>query len=242
MSAGKNKKKAPLDSGRIVISKNGPYRVSGGLPLDKAIIVAGRDGIPDKWGKGEKFPAQEGYALCRCGHSENKPYCTGAHAEKRFDGTETASRKKYIEQAESTRGPAVTLTDAISFCAIARYCEKAGSVWALAEKGDKKSVKLAIREACDCPAGRLVAWDKKTGKPIEPKLKKSISLVEDPSEGASGPIWVKGGVPIQSSDGYVYEIRNRVTLCRCGKSINKPFCDGTHLTVGFNDGDKRLKK
>jgi CDGSH-type Zn-finger protein len=238
----KNKKTHSSAAGRIKVSKNGPYLVSGGLSLDKAIIVTGRNGIPDKWGKGEKFRVQEGYALCRCGYSTNKPYCTGMHAVKRFDGTETASRKKYLEQAESTRGPAITLTDAISFCAIARYCEKAGSVWTLAEKGDKKSVKLAIREACDCPAGRLVAWDKKTGKPIEPKLKKSISLIEDPSEGASGPIWVKGGVAIQSSDGYVYEKRNRVTLCRCGKSLNKPFCDGTHLTVEFNDGDRRLKK
>ncbi len=240
--AGKKKKQGSGAPGRIVISKNGPYLVSGALPLDKAIIETDREGMPNRWGKGGKYPRQEKYALCRCGNSTNKPFCTGAHAEKGFDGTETASRKKYLEQMEGQHGPVIDLTDAVGFCAIARYCERAGSAWRLAGQKDKKSVKLAIREACDCPSGRLVAWDRKTGKPIERKLKPSLSLVEDPSEGASGPIWVKGGVPVQSSDGTVYEVRNRVTLCRCGKSLNKPFCDGTHLTVEFNDGDKRLKK
>ncbi|MCJ7713336.1 CDGSH iron-sulfur domain-containing protein, partial [Candidatus Bathyarchaeota archaeon] len=57
----------------------------------------------------------------------------------------------------------------------------------------------------------------------------------------SGPIWVKGGVIVESSDGTSYEVRNRQTLCRCGKSENKPFCDGTHIKAGFNDGDKSLK-
>ena len=47
--------------------------------------------------------------------------------------------------------------------------------------------------------------------------------------------------PIESADGKKYEIRNRVTLCRCGKSNNKPFCDGNHLQSRFNDGDKSLK-
>lgn len=50
-----------------------------------------------------------------------------------------------------------------------------------------------------------------------------------------GPLWVRGGIPVESSDGATYEVRNRVTLCRCGRSSNKPFCDGTHKGVGFRD-------
>jgi CDGSH-type Zn-finger protein len=42
-------------------------------------------------------------------------------------------------------------------------------------------------------------------------------------------------VQLVGSDGYEYEIRNRVTLCRCGASRNKPFCDGTHAAIKFND-------
>jgi CDGSH-type Zn-finger protein len=53
---------------------------------------------------------------------------------------------------------------------------------------------------------------------------------------------VKGGVAVESADGEAYEARNRVTLCRCGRSNNKPFCDGTHVDVRFNDGDESLKK
>ena len=51
----------------------------------------------------------------------------------------------------------------------------------------------------------------------------------------SGPLWVRGGVPVVSADGTPYEIRNRVTLCRCGASQNKPFCDGSHASIGFTD-------
>jgi CDGSH-type Zn-finger protein len=47
---------------------------------------------------------------------------------------------------------------------------------------------------------------------------------------------VQGGIPVTGSDGQPYQTRNRVTLCRCGKSGNKPFCDGTHIETGFDDG------
>jgi CDGSH-type Zn-finger protein len=53
---------------------------------------------------------------------------------------------------------------------------------------------------------------------------------------------VRGGVPVIGAEGFRYEIRNRVTLCRCGVSQNKPFCDGSHAKVGFSDaGDGRSK-
>jgi hypothetical protein len=92
-----------------------------------------------------------------------------------------------------------------------------------------------IRQVGNCPAGRLVAWDKETKKPIEPELPVSIGLIEDPAQECSGPIWLRGGIPVVSADGFEYEVRNRVTLCRCGQSQNKPFCDGTHAQTKFKD-------
>jgi CDGSH-type Zn-finger protein len=63
----------------------------------------------------------------------------------------------------------------------------------------------------------------------------SIGLIEDPEQQCSGPLWLQGGIPIVAADGFEYEVRNRVTLCRCGASKNKPFCDGTHATIKFRD-------
>jgi len=40
-------------------------------------------------------------------------------------------------------------------------------------------------------------------------------------------------VHLVSEDGFDYEVRNRMTLCRCGESQNKPFCDGTHASMKF---------
>ena len=41
---------------------------------------------------------------------------------------------------------------------------------------------------------------------------------------------------VVAKDGHRYEVRNRVTLCRCGASKNKPFCDGSHAAIEFKDG------
>lgn len=218
---------------KIKITKNGPYIVSGKLPMQEENPVYGEEGYPEKWQKGKEYPAVEQYALCRCGRSENKPYCDGSHSHG-FECTETADDIPYDEKAEKTDGPELVLSDAREFCVGASFCDRAGGTWQLTqESDDPKSKKIAIEEACNCPSGRLVMHDKKTGLAIEPEFEPSISFIEDPNQEISGPIWVKGGVPIESAEGKEYEKRNRVTLCRCGKSSNKPFCDGTHKRIEF---------
>jgi CDGSH-type Zn-finger protein/truncated hemoglobin YjbI len=54
----------------VVVSKDGPYRITGGLPL---VDGDGAD-VPRNQGA-----SREHYALCRCGHSQNKPFCSGVH-------------------------------------------------------------------------------------------------------------------------------------------------------------------
>ncbi|HEY3912997.1 MAG TPA: CDGSH iron-sulfur domain-containing protein, partial [Verrucomicrobiae bacterium] len=76
--------------GKIEITKDGPYLVSGGLPLNELHIATNTEGESLDYKETRKFPAQQSYALCRCGHSANKPFCDGSHAKVRFDGTETA--------------------------------------------------------------------------------------------------------------------------------------------------------
>lgn len=218
------------DERKIKVSENGPYLVSGGMPLVEQVISTDDEGYSQEWREGSKYPSREKYALCRCGQSKNKPFCSGTHMKVNFNGAETACRDLYVDQAEEVDGPALKLTDAQDLCASARFCDRAGGIWNLTQRsGNTEAKRIAIEEAGNCPSGRLVVWDKITGKAIEPEFERSIGLVEDPQEGVSGPIWVRGGIPVESADGIAYEVRNRVTLCRCGKSSNKPFCDGSHL-------------
>lgn len=227
---------------KVVITKNGPYLVSGNLPLGKEIAMTGKEPEPEKWVKGKKYPQKKFYALCRCGQSKNKPYCDGTHLKVNFQCEETASRKTYLNQAKKLKGPELDLTDAPSLCSVARFCHLSGGTWNNVQNSDNpRAKKIAIQTACNCPSGRLVVWDKKTGKAIEPKFKVSVSLIEDQQAKVSGPIWLKGGISLESEDGKKYETRNRMTLCRCGQSQNKPFCDGSHLEAHFNDGDESLK-
>lgn len=232
----KKKNARPL----IKVLKNGPYEVCGHVPLKKQTAVPGKDGVPVRWADGPRLsPEDKPYHLCRCGHSAGKPYCDGTHKVIKFNGKETAGRKTHAELCSATAGPGLVLKDAEKLCAAALFCHRAGDAWTLTERsGNKKARKTAIQEAADCPSGRLVAVDPKTGRELEPKFKPGISLVEDPYRKASGPLWVKGGIPVKSAKGFKYEVRNRVTLCRCGRSVNKPFCDGSHLP--FKDGDKSV--
>jgi CDGSH-type Zn-finger protein len=213
----------------IKVSKNGPYLVSGGIPLVEKIIKYDSKWDTCQWQDGKTYPQQDQYALCRCGQSHNKPFCDGTHLKVKFDGTETASHTLYHDEEVVIDGPDLKLGDAKILCASARFCHRAGGIWNIINTsnnpGDKK---IAIEEAADCPSGRLVVYDKETGKQIEPILKPSIVLIDDPYIKTLGPLWVRSGIPIKSSDDKPYEIRNRVTLCRCGKSRNKPFCDSSH--------------
>ena len=227
----------PRKSGRIKVTKDGPYIVTGRVPLDQEKVVIGGDGEPAKWEKGPSYPDRDTYALCRCGASKDKPFCDGSHSAIAFEGTETAGRSAYLEHAERTVGPGLDLTWSPEFCAVARFCHRGEEAWTYAERSDDPEArKMAVEEACSCPSGSLVAWDKATGAAIEPELEESISLIENAQDETSGPIWVKGGIPIESADGFEYEKRNRVTLCRCGQSKKKPFCDGRHIAVGFKSG------
>jgi CDGSH-type Zn-finger protein len=220
----------------VTVSKDGPYLVTGGLPLGKQTIVADRQGNSHEWRETQVYPAQASYALCRCGHSRNKPFCDGSHTSAGFDGTETASREPYTDQAQVIEGPAMALSDAESLCAFARFCDPNGQVWNQVEHTDQPPVRAQfLRQVNACPSGRLVAWDRSSAEPVEHALPVSIGVVEDPAEGVSGPLWLRGGVRVTSADGFVYEVRNRVTLCRCGASRNKPFCDGSHAALKFRD-------
>ncbi|HLN89672.1 MAG TPA: CDGSH iron-sulfur domain-containing protein [Candidatus Binatia bacterium] len=211
------------------VLKNGPYLVSGNVPLFPATIVCDQGEIPAEWRIGNRLQTAQTYSLCRCGQTKNKPFCDGTHVKVNFDGTETSDNEPFEKMAKEVDGPNLKLKDSEILCASARFCHRGGDIWQQIPISDNPELKQnAIRNSCDCPSGRLVIIDKATDKLIEPLLEKSIGLIEDPSKGVDGPYWIRSGIPIYSAGGKLYEARNRVTLCRCGKSTNKPFCDSSH--------------
>ncbi|MBE2275108.1 MAG: CDGSH iron-sulfur domain-containing protein [Rhodobacteraceae bacterium] len=220
----------------IEVSKNGPYIVKGVIPLHVQTIVANAEGKSWTYQQGREFAVKDGTALCRCGHSKNKPYCDGSHVHAGVDLTETATFAPMLDGAQEIDGPHYSLTDNEAYCAFARFCDNGRQIWNEVQMHGEQHEKLSVYMAQHCPAGRLLIWDRGTGAPVEEPLPVSLSLLEDPGEHVSGPLVLRGGIRVQSADGDSYEIRNRQALCRCGASSNKPFCDGSHASIGFRDG------
>jgi CDGSH-type Zn-finger protein len=174
---------------KVKVTKDGPYIVYGELPLSREIAIPDKEGTPEIWKQSKKISTERVYHLCRCGSSTNKPFCDGSHHEAHFNGTETADNKKFLEKAETINGPELVLKDVPEFCVGAKFCDRLSGVWDLTRRSDDpKCKKAATQEACNCPSGRLVVCDKKTGKAIELDFKPSISITEDKESGISGPI------------------------------------------------------
>ena len=222
----------------ITVTEEGPYLVYGRPPLAEQFIMPNRVQRKLVFPAGQAFSTEaEPTAICRCGASHRKPYCDGSHEKADWDPRLTARPDALLNDAEVIDGGTLQMTDNEKYCVFARFCHPHGDAWTLTEASDDPEArKLAIREASMCPSGRLTAWDKETMKPFEFRFEPSLGLIEDITIGASGGLWIRGGIPMRREGGHTYEIRNRVVACRCGQSANKPYCDGTHASIKWKDG------
>lgn len=73
------KKESAKGELKIKVSKEGPYLIYGGIPIQKQVIIADSEGTATEWQPSTKYSPQEKYALCRCGQSMNKPFCDSSH-------------------------------------------------------------------------------------------------------------------------------------------------------------------
>ena len=215
---------------KITVRHNGPYLVEGGVPLVRKSIVYSEHGEPLTWKTETILTGGDSYMLCRCGNSSKKPFCDSTHRRLPFDGSETASRGPSVARRKVFAGRRITMSDDTSLCADAGFCgNRIEKVWDLIERSEDSQVRFQLMQMVErCPSGRLV-YQLESGEEIEPDLPCQIAVTAD------GPYWVTGGIPIELSDGTLLEVRNRVTLCRCGQSGNKPLCDGTHTEIGFRE-------
>jgi len=169
--------------------------------------------------------------LCRCGGSKNKPFCDGTHRTNGFSDANTADPGKNRRQAYAGKG--ITIFDNRALCAHAGVCtDSLKSVFRYGEEPwidpDGAGIEAIIATVRKCPSGALsYAIDGIEAQPAE--RAPGITVTKD------GPYAVVGNVPLagQAADGL--SASECYTLCRCSGSKNKPFCDGTHWSIGFKD-------
>ena len=202
---------------KITCKPNGPYLLKD-VPTVRRI-------------SGERWPAAEGVALCRCGGSAKKPFCDGTHRKIGFSDANQADPAK--NRKEAYAGRTITIFDNRAICAHAGVCtDRLTSVFRYGEEPwiapDGASMEEIISTIAKCPSGALsYAID---GVQAQPPRREPMVTVTD-----NGPYAVSGGIElaeVKFGDGASTE---HYTLCRCGASKNKPFCDGSHWDAGFKD-------
>lgn len=98
--------------------------------------------------------------------------------------------------------------------------------WLKIENATSEELKAQIRR---CPSGALSYYMNNEEKNKTETLPTKVEVTKN------GPLLVYGTLKVTDKDG-TGEVKNKTTaFCRCGKSNNKPYCDGTHTKVGFKD-------
>lgn len=215
---------------RLVVTPHGPYRVEGSVAIDDAAGVRRSE-------EGVRY-------LCRCGGSRNKPFCDATHGLKGFDGVETASHDTARERREEYPADGVTVFDDRSRCAHFGQCTDrlarvfssdtepfvdVGAIAADPATAEGVRVVEVVDVVRGCPSGALSSALGTGTEPEEEAHPPSIQAIPD------GPYRIRGSIDVVGADGRPYDRRERQTLCRCGQSRNKPFCDGSHWYAAFRD-------
>lgn len=205
--AGKgSRKRKPV----ITVVKNGPY------------MVTGLEHLEDSGGK--ELPVEPVISLCRCGASKNKPYCDGSHTRVGFSGEKDPNR--VAGKVNEWKGKGITIVDNTGVCCRDMSCiNNLPQVFA-EENPDAASIKKIIETIKRCPSGALTY--KIGGHHCQAfNREPAITIARN------GPLKVVGGIRLKDEGGSEPACPEHYTLCRCGHSRNKPFCDGTHLDIGF---------
>ncbi|MFC2157362.1 CDGSH iron-sulfur domain-containing protein [Acidobacteriota bacterium] len=202
---------------KIETQKNGPYKVEA---LEKM-----------RNSRGEKLETPPLMFLCRCGGSANKPFCDGTHLKNGFsDGKEEG---RVPDRMDDYVGDDVTIHDNRGVCSHRGHCtDNLPSVWRQKKEPwidpDAAETKDIIRVIEMCPSGALsYTQDEVLHKDVDNEPAVEISK--------DGPYDVQGFVELDDPEGNTPESKEHYTLCRCGHSRNKPFCDGQHWYVKFRD-------
>jgi len=172
-------------------------------------------------------------SLCRCGASKTKPFCDGAHVSIGF--TDEKSEDRIPDKKETYKGKSITIHDNRGICSHAGFCtanlskvfRMGKEPWIDPDGADVEEIKRVIEM---CPSGALSYTIKE----------KETNVFFDESEmivSKNGPFYVRGSIEISDVDLGDKASEEHYTLCRCGKSRNKPRCDGEHWYAAFKDDE-----
>ncbi|MCT8158538.1 CDGSH iron-sulfur domain-containing protein [Pseudoruegeria sp. SHC-113] len=170
-------------------------------------------------------------ALCRCGQSANKPFCDGTHTKVGFESR--GGKPEGPDKFFTYEGKEVTVSFNPRLCGHAAECGRIASnifdankkPWVQPDNGTVAEVEAVVAA---CPSGAL-----QMGTPPETMVaegRAEIMIQKD------GPYWVTE-VPVETDSSAEGISERKNILCRCGKSGNKPYCDGTHRSAGWKSGD-----
>ncbi|MEO1550878.1 MAG: CDGSH iron-sulfur domain-containing protein [Pseudomonadota bacterium] len=204
---------SPADNGPLIVER--PPNLTGSVEID----VGGQPKV----------------ALCRCGASANKPFCDGAHAKTGFssDPDLTKLRNASIAYSGDVDGSAVTVSYTPVLCTHAAQCQAralqvfnpAADPWIQPANGTLQSI-LDVIAACPSGALRVSIGD------VLPQHMTTgdVSIAIE----KNGPYHVTN-VALEAEFNGVGASRAKYSLCRCGLSKNKPFCDGSHYDAKWTD-------
>jgi len=202
---------------RIEILEDGPLIVKGIRSLTNS--------------KGEEVETEKVTALCRCGHSSNKPYCDGTHKKVSFSGKREID--KPINKEREYAGKDISVFDNRVICSHAGECVRnLPKVFRLGERPwiatDNASVEEVISVVRKCPSGAL-------SYSVEATHQRDFEHHPEIIITKNGPYNVTGDIEIKVEDELQPPSKEHYVLCRCGASKNKPYCDGSHGDAGFKD-------
>ena len=200
----------PENKPSITVLRNGPYRVEGVEDIKNS-----------DW---QSLPHPPMTMLCRCGASKRKPLCDGSHTRIAFVGDKDQSRTEGRTNEYACQQ--ITIVDNTDVCCRDRSCiTDLPQVFETCDPNTASPAEI-IKTIRKCPSGALTyriggEHCKDFGR--EP----AITIVKN------GPIRVVGGICLNDEMGSKPACEEHYTLCRCGGSRNKPFCDGTHADIDF---------
>lgn len=208
------------DDPRIECVPNGPLRVHGLTTLRNA--------------KGAALATKDVIVLCRCGGSSKKPYCDGTHRTNGFNSAKLDDRTPDRLDIYPSTSKRITLHDNRSVCAHAGHCtDGLPRTFRYDQEPfvnpDADPVERIIETVNRCPSGALSYTIESAADAPPATTSEHPAIFVSP-----GPYAVTGNIAIDQpmSRG---ASTSRYTLCRCGGSKNKPFCDGTHWEIQFKD-------